>query len=66
MATQNNNAVNITGGTIVGITSLSMSGDIIFDGDGTRAIGTNALQVNKIYVKNGLKIPVGTDKYLTS
>jgi hypothetical protein len=66
MATQNNNAVSITGGTLAGISSFQMAGDITFDADGTRAIGTNAAQANKMYIKNGFKLPVGTDKYLTS
>ena len=66
MSTQNNNAVAITGGTLAGISSFQVAGDITFDGDGTRSIGTNAAQVNKLYIKNGLKIPVGVDKFLTS
>lgn len=63
MAFQSAGNVAITGGTIVGISSLALSGNMIFDGDGTRSIGTAAAQADKIFVKNALVIPVGVDKY---
>jgi hypothetical protein len=66
LAVQNDNAVSITGGTLAGITALSLQCDIAFDADGTRSIGTFAARANKIYIANGLVIPVGTNKYVTS
>jgi hypothetical protein len=58
MATQNASAVTITGGTALfsAITTV----------DNTLTLGTNAAQLNKAYFKTGFKIPVGTNKYLTS
>ena len=49
MATQNSNAVNITGGTITGITSLSVSGNITVTGtvDG-RDIATDGTKLDGI------------------
>ncbi len=66
MAFQNSNAIAVTGGTLAGITSCQLAGDLTFDGDGTRKVGSNANKVNVAYVKNGLVIPVGTDKWATS
>jgi hypothetical protein len=58
IATQNANNVTITGGTALlsAITTV----------DDTLTLGTNAAQLNKAYLKSGLKIPVGADAYLTS
>ena len=66
MAFQSAAAVAITGGTIQGVTTFQVAGNITFDADGTRSIGSYAAQADKIYVKNALVIPVGTDKYATS
>lgn len=66
MAYQNAGAVSITGGTISGLTALTMSGHILFDTDGTRNIGANAQKANNVYIKNGLVIPVGVDKWVVS
>lgn len=66
MGTQSSSAVAITGGTLSGITSLAMAGDITLDANGTRSIGTNANKLNKIYVGNAVVLPVGADKYATS
>jgi hypothetical protein len=65
MSTQNAIAVAITGGTIVGISSLQMAGNISFDADGTRNIGSSAIRPNAIYVRNALVIPVGANKWAT-
>jgi hypothetical protein len=65
MISQNANAIAITGGTIAGLTSLSLSGSITFAADGTYSIGTSSAQGSMAYFKNGLKIPVGTDKWAT-
>ena len=66
MAYQAASAVSITGGTLSGITSLTMAGNLLFDGDGTRSIGSNAAKVNNLYIKNGLVIPVGANKWVVS
>jgi len=66
MAFQAASAVAITGGTLAGITSLTMAGHILFNADGTRNIGSAAAMANILYVKNGLRIPVGPDKWVTA
>lgn len=66
MSIQNAVSVAITGGGITGITSFSLSTGIIFDADGTRNIGSNNIRPGNIYVRNGLVIPVGTDKWVTA
>jgi hypothetical protein len=65
MSTQNAVAVAITGGTAIGITSLQLAGNLTFDADGTRNIGTTAIRPNAIYVRNALVIPVGANKWAT-
>lgn len=65
IATQDSATVSITGGTVQGILQAK-GGNMTFDGDGTRDIGTNAAKANRVYIKNALVIPVGTDKYATS
>lgn len=65
MALQTSSAVSITGGTIQGILQVK-GGNMTFDGDGTRDIGVNATRANRIYIRNALVIPAGTDKYATS
>lgn len=64
IATQNANAVAITGGTISGITALSVSGSIAFGADNTYDIGTAAVMVRRLYVKGGALAPVGVDKWI--
>ena len=65
MSVQNAPAVAITGGSIIGISSLQVAGSITFDVDGTRNIGTTSLRPNAIYVRNALVIPVGANKWAT-
>lgn len=65
MGIQDAAAVNITGGTVQGVLQVK-GGNMTFDGDGTRDIGTNATKANRVYIKNALVVPVGTDKYATS
>jgi hypothetical protein len=65
MSVQNANTVNISGGVISGITSFNLSSDIAFNADGTRNIGSNGTRPNQIFVRNGLVIPVGADKWVT-
>jgi len=64
MATQNANAVAITGGTIAGLTSLSLSGHLIFASDGSYNIGTPTTRAGSVHIKSGLMIPVGTDMWV--
>lgn len=64
MSIQNDNAVNITGGVISGISSFSLSADIAFSSDGTRNIGSSTVRPNNVFVRNGLVIPVGADKWV--
>lgn len=66
LAVQNANAVNITGGSLTGITGLTMTGDISFTADNASKIGTNVNRPASLYLRSGLVIPVGVDKYLTS
>jgi hypothetical protein len=66
MSTQNANTVAITGGTATGLGALGMNGDISFVTDAANKIGTNTVRPSVIYVRNGLVIPVGVDKFVTS
>jgi len=66
MSAQNSNAVNITGGSLTGITGLSLIGDLTFVADNASKIGTNANRASTIYVRSGLVIPVGADKFVSS
>ncbi len=66
MGTQNANAVAITGGTLAGITSLSMAGSIAMGADNSYDLATFAAQMRKGYFKSALVLPVGVDKYATS
>lgn len=65
ISVQNANAVNITGGSATGITGLGMQGDISFNVDGANKIGTNTNRPGVVYVRNGLVVPVGTDKWVS-
>jgi len=66
MSLQNANTVAITGGSIVNLNSFSLACDILFTTDGSRNIGSSAVRPNNIYIRNGLVIPVGTDKWVTA
>lgn len=66
MATQNANAVAVTGGAVAGLTQLDMSAGITFVADASYDIATFAKQARKGYFKDALVIPVGSDKYATS
>jgi hypothetical protein len=66
IAIQNANAVNITGGSLTGITGLAMIGDISFVADNASRIGTNVNRPSFVYIRSGLVIPVGVDKFATS
>jgi hypothetical protein len=64
MAFQNAAAVAITGGTILDITSLRMAGHQIYAADGSYNIGTPTTRVGTVHIKEGLMIPVGTNKWV--
>ncbi len=66
MAFQNSNAVAISAGTIAGITTFTFNCDLIPDGDETRNLGSDAKKIKKAYIGEGLVIPVGVDKWITS
>jgi hypothetical protein len=66
MSIQNAVAVNITGGSLTGITGLAMIGDISFVADNASKIGTNVNRPSTVYVRSGLVVPVGVDKFVTS
>jgi hypothetical protein len=66
MSIQNAVSVAITGGAVTGLSSFSLSTGIIFDADGTRNIGSANIRPGNVYVRNGLVIPVGVDKWVTA
>jgi hypothetical protein len=66
IAVQNSNGVNISGGTIGGITQLALNGPVTFSTDDTVVIGTNGNRAGRIYIRSGLVVPVGADKFVTS
>lgn len=66
MGVQNSNTVAITGGTLSGISQFDLAGPITFSADASWDIGTFAKQARKVYIKDALILPVGTDKYATS
>ena len=66
MGTQSASAVAITGGTIAGITSLSLSGHILFSANNSFDIGSGAFRVRNLYIGSGLVLPVGVDKWVVS
>lgn len=65
MAVQDSTAVSITGGSITTLTGFSVGCDILFATDGNRNIGSDVNRPNILYLRNGLVIPVGTDKWVT-
>lgn len=65
MSLQNAISVAITGGTLQGISFMSLSCSLGFDSDATRNIGSANARPNIIFVRNGLVIPVGANKWVT-
>ncbi len=63
MSTQNANAVAITGGTISGLTALTIACNLLPDADGTRVLGAAATMFKGAYFKDYLVVPVGVDKW---
>lgn len=66
MSIQNANLVAITGGTVIGLTQLDLSGSLTFSADASFDIATFAKQARKGYFKDALVLPVGIDKFATS
>lgn len=66
MSVQNANAVAITGGSVTGLVAFSASCDLAFGADNLHKIGSSANRPSTIYVRSGLVIPAGVDKYVTS
>lgn len=55
IATQNSNAINITGGTIAGLASLGVSGDTVISG----RLDINSAAVNALDVAGGIRAGTG-------
>ncbi len=66
MGVQNANAIAVTGGTLSGITALSLSGSLVFASDNAYDIGTKTVMARNIFAKSGLVIPVGANKWVTA
>lgn len=66
MGTQNSNAISVTGGTISGLTALTLSCSIGFSANAAFDLGSNTNKVRKGYFSDALVLPVGVDKYATS
>jgi len=65
MSLQNAPTVAITGGSIVGLGTLVLNCDLAFQIDGNKNIGSDAARPNTVYIRNGLVIPVGVDKWVS-
>jgi len=66
MAYQNSNAVNITAGSITGLTTLTVTTGPIPTADNTYNLGALANRWKNVYIGTGLVIPYGVDKFVTS
>lgn len=64
MGVQNSDAVSITGGSIAGLTNLTLASTLKFDTDNAYDIGEDAKRPRYVYIKSGLVLPVGTDKWV--
>jgi hypothetical protein len=64
MAAQNNTAVSITGGSISGLSTLQLGSDLTVSADDTRSLGTGPARLKYVYIRSGLAIPVGVDKWI--
>ena len=66
MGIQNANAIAVTGGTLSGITALSLSGSLVFASDDAHDIGTKTVMARNIFARSGSVCPVGADKWVTA
>ena len=66
MAMQNSNAIAVTGGSVSGLTALSLNTSIVFGANATYDLGANAGRVRRAYFSDAVVIPVGADKFATS
>ena len=64
MATQNSNAIAVTGGTISGVTAVGLSGHITYSANGQYNIGSSGNRSGRIYIGGGLVVPVGANKWV--
>ena len=64
MASQNSNAVAITGGSISGLTTFDLANHLTFLTDVVTDLGSATKGARYVYINGGLKVPVGTDKYV--
>lgn len=64
MAFQNSNAVAVTGGTVSGLTTLQLGSDLTVSADDVRSIGTDAARIKHVFIKSGIAIPVGANKWI--
>lgn len=64
MGIQGANSVAITGGTITGLTALTMTGNILFQANNSYNIGTKTNRAGKVFIGGGLVVPVGADKWV--
>ena len=66
MGVQNSNAVAIGGGTIFGISQLDIATPIYFMNDGVYDIGSPSGAVRNLFIRHGLVLPVGVNKYVVA
>lgn len=64
MGVQNANAVAITGGTLSGITAITLSADLKLNTDNTYDIAEKTKMAKNGFFKTGFVVPVGTDKWV--
>jgi len=66
MGVQNSNAVNITGGSIANLSSLSLSCSIVFTAGAAYDLGSLGAKCRRGYFSDALVLPVGVDRFATS
>jgi len=65
MGVQNSNAVSITGGIVFGLTQLDLGCPIRFINDGVYDLGSPTGAVRNLYIRHGLVVPCGVNKYVS-
>lgn len=63
MAFQGASAVAITGGSITGLSALTVACDILPTTDGARVLGSSSVMFKGAFFKDYLVVPVGADKW---
>jgi hypothetical protein len=64
MAFQDSNLVSITGGSISGLSTLQLNNDLTTNADNTVSLGTGPFRLKYVYIRSGIAIPVGVDKWI--